>query len=101
DAAVAAGGVTAWELAFMGVPSLLMVLARNQERNAAGLAEAGAALNLGEFERVAPETLAAALGELLDDPARRRRMSRRGRRLIDGRGVERVVGRLRAARPPA
>ena len=45
DLAICAGGTTAWELSFLGVPMLVLVLAENQRTNAERLAATGAAVH--------------------------------------------------------
>ena len=47
DFAISAAGTTCWELAFTGLPMLLIVLAENQRRTAERLDELGIAINLG------------------------------------------------------
>ena len=47
DIAISGAGSTCWELAFIGLPMILIVLADNQIRTSNGLAEAGAAVNSG------------------------------------------------------
>lgn len=91
DIAIAAGGTTAWELAFMQTPALLLVLAENQAGVAAGIHNFGAAQTLGPAGNLTSADIADALRELISDPARRQRMAERGRVLVDGRGVERVM----------
>src|SRR5581483_11389078 len=91
DLAVAAGGTTAWELAFMGVPAALLVLADNQRPVVAALAEAGAAEPLNGW---GAEAWARALGLLLRDPGRRAALAARAQALADGRGAERVAAVL-------
>lgn len=91
DLAVSAAGSTCWELAALGVPMLVTVLADNQERVAASLEEHGVALNLGWFHGWQPEQVAAMTGDLLADHDKRQQMSQRGRQLVDGRGCERLT----------
>src|SRR5207253_7688690 len=83
DVAVAAAGTTAWELAFMGLPSLLIRVADNQIGTATGLDERGIAVDLGDAERLESKQIAASLADLASDPLRRRSMAGRGRHLID------------------
>ncbi len=90
DVAIAAGGTTVWELARMGLPSLLLTLAENQRDNARYLSEVGVVHTLGETSNLTPEYLATALKDLLDSPTRRASMAARGQDLIDGLGVFRV-----------
>ena len=47
DVAVSGGGSTCWELAFMGLPSIVLILADNQQRIGERLQLHSAALNLG------------------------------------------------------
>lgn len=91
DVAIAAGGTTSWELAFMGLPGLVLVLADNQREIAMALDREHVSINLGEAGQAAPDTIRSALAQLLQDPARRATMSQRGRQLVDGQGTERVV----------
>ena len=90
DLAISAAGSTSWELAFMGLPALLIALADNQQPLARGLDAAGAALDLGRAEALDPEALRHECLNLRDDGPRRKAMSERGRHLLDGRGAERV-----------
>lgn len=91
DLAISAAGSTSWELAFMGLPSLLVTLSENQRGCAQYLQRHGIAINLGWQQEVQPTAMATALSALAADVARRAEMSSRGRHLIDGRGAERVV----------
>jgi len=97
DAAVSAAGTTCWELAFMQVPSLLVVLAENQRPNAAGLQEAGVAVNMGWHGELASAELARALTRLLGTREQQVAMAQEGRRLVDGEGARRVAGLLAEA----
>lgn len=92
DLAISAGGSTCWELAFMGTPMVIIILAENQKNITAGLAEAGAACNMGWYAALSSAALAETVTELLRNPTVRRQMSTRGRSFVDGRGVERVIG---------
>ncbi|WP_081859161.1 UDP-2,4-diacetamido-2,4,6-trideoxy-beta-L-altropyranose hydrolase [Desulfohalovibrio reitneri] len=93
---VSAAGSTCWELACVGAPSLLITVADNQRGIAAGLAEAGAALDLGGHADLTPERVAEALSPLLGDAAARTAMSSSARHLVDGKGAERVAGLMAA-----
>lgn len=99
DVAVSGAGSTCWELAYMGLPSILLVLAENQEAVAQGMADAGAAVNLGCASRVSWEHTREAVEELLQDAQRCRAMSVSARRLVDGGGGVRVVQALAHKRP--
>jgi UDP-2,4-diacetamido-2,4,6-trideoxy-beta-L-altropyranose hydrolase len=91
DVAVSAGGSTCWELVFLGLPAVLLVLAENQRPIAAGLAAAGAAVDAGWHGDLSEEELARRIAELAGDGPARARMAQAGQALVDGRGAERVV----------
>ncbi len=86
DLAIAAGGTTAWELAFMGLPALILVLAENQRSNGEQLQAAGVARNLGFAAHVSTEKIAEEISKLAADSVARAAMSHTGRQLIDGLG---------------
>ena len=91
DIAISAAGTTILELACMGVPSILVSVAENQQRNAEACFRLGIATSLGNLDAASPARIADALRELLVDKERRSGMSERGRALVDGLGAERVV----------
>jgi UDP-2,4-diacetamido-2,4,6-trideoxy-beta-L-altropyranose hydrolase len=91
DLAISAAGSTCWELAFMQLPSVLLVLAENQRPNAAGLHSAGAVFSLGWHKDLRPEALAHALERLLPSRESRASMAGVGRSLVDGNGSSRVA----------
>jgi UDP-2,4-diacetamido-2,4,6-trideoxy-beta-L-altropyranose hydrolase len=94
DLAVSAAGTTCWELAFLGVPAALGIVADNQEAIAAALEGAGAAVSLGWFRALSAGDLAVRLGALAEDAAARSRLGRLAQRLVDGGGAARVVAAL-------
>ena len=85
DVAVSAAGSTCWELAFMGVPSLLFVTGANQRGTAAVLDRNGAAI------RVRARELTQKLEALLNSVRLRKKLAAAGKKLVDGRGARRVI----------
>jgi UDP-2,4-diacetamido-2,4,6-trideoxy-beta-L-altropyranose hydrolase len=98
DAAISAGGSTNWELCYMGVPNVIVILADNQEPIAQGLAAAGASVNLGWHTAVTPRQIADALSRLLGSADRRQAIRQQQQQLVDGLGAVRVVGSLQRPR---
>ncbi len=96
DVAIGAPGSTTYERLALGVPSVLVQLSDNQAPVARGLSAAGAARILGERERVTRDDWIAALRDLCRDADARRVMASAARRLVDGRGTERVLDALSA-----
>jgi UDP-2,4-diacetamido-2,4,6-trideoxy-beta-L-altropyranose hydrolase len=95
DVSVSAGGITSCEMAFMELPSLVVALADNQRQVVESLEAEGAARSLGWHEDFGTDEASEVLSGLLRDPKRRKDMARMGRKLVDGRGVDRVVRSLR------
>ncbi len=95
DVAISAGGTTCWELAYLGVPKIIVILADNQRGIAGGLDEAGVSISLGWYADLTGEALASAVDRLVSNVNLRQEMSRRGRALVDGQGSSRVCQLLR------
>ncbi len=96
DLAISAGGDTVYELAVLGVPTLILCHVEHQLETAAAFAEAGAAGNLGLVRDCAPDALASAVERLARDAAARRAFSQTARRLVDGGGLARVTRAVRS-----
>jgi UDP-2,4-diacetamido-2,4,6-trideoxy-beta-L-altropyranose hydrolase len=99
DLAVSAAGATVLELARVGTPQLLIVLADNQAPGAAAMQREGLAINLGRHERLDAEAIGAAVAALAGDAERRQELSRRSTALVDGRGAERVLAAMGLTAP--
>ena len=54
----------------------------------------GTALNLGLGTEVGEEEITEAVAVLMRDYALRAKMSKRGKQLIDGRGIERIISEI-------
>jgi UDP-2,4-diacetamido-2,4,6-trideoxy-beta-L-altropyranose hydrolase len=91
DFAVIAGGSTSLEVAYMGLPALVLTLADNQAANAEAMQASGAAESLGWYVTLTADALAIALKRLAIDVPRRQEMTARGQALVDGFGAKRVV----------
>ena len=99
--AITAGNNWSLELACVGVPQLVIVQNEMHWPTAQRLEEEGAATCLGWHANVSPMTLRQAVQDLLADPLERRAMSRCGRKLIDGRGPDRLVTALEVLLHPS
>jgi spore coat polysaccharide biosynthesis protein SpsF len=92
DLALISFGVTAYEVAALGVPSLYLTLTADHARSASALCRAG----MGDLVTPDPERIASALGQLIMDRDRRHAMSQAGPAAIDGKGAERIAAELAA-----
>jgi UDP-2,4-diacetamido-2,4,6-trideoxy-beta-L-altropyranose hydrolase len=97
DLSINGSGSTLWELYYLGVPTILYVLADNQAAVAERAHALGCSLSLGPIEPFDPRVLREAVERLMDSPDARRRMSRLARQMVDGLGVERVTNAFLAA----
>ncbi|MSQ48684.1 MAG: UDP-2,4-diacetamido-2,4,6-trideoxy-beta-L-altropyranose hydrolase [Deltaproteobacteria bacterium] len=91
DLAISAGGTTCWELAFMGLPNGIIILADNQRLVGEVLDRDNVSVNLGWHSAVTEERLVQMLGPLIEDADGRRAMSENGRALVDGEGCDRTL----------
>lgn len=89
DLAISGGGSTCWELAFMGLPNCIIVIAENQFEVAGALDQRGTSVSLGCSSD--SSKLGETVERLLQDPERRRQMSCRGRRMVSGNGSRLVM----------
>jgi len=96
DLAISAAGGTCWELAFLGIPMIVITISRDQERTASAIATAGAAVGLGWHADLSEDQIRDAVRSLANDTEARSVMSERGQKLIDGQGAARVVEFLRS-----
>jgi len=96
DLAVSSAGSTVWELAYLGVPAVLGVVAENQRVGASTLERFGAAVAFDGTSPSAAEELRTIIALLFDDYPRRSAMSETAQGLVDGKGAVRVVSGILA-----
>ena len=94
DVAVAGAGTTFWEMCFLGLPGVLLVLAENQRGVAAAAEKLGLACSLGDATEISASVIGGKLADLLSSHEKRSSQSEKGRALVDGRGAERVAAFL-------
>lgn len=91
DLAISGGGQTLYELARVGIPTIGLCLADNQQFNLGGLSEAGAIEYAGWYaEETVFDRISSSVGRLIPAKARDA-LSARSRKTLDGKGVERIV----------
>lgn len=90
DVAIGAGGSSSWERCVLGLPTLLLVVADNQQEAAVALAEAGAVIALDAAAEFTSGFDAAA-ARLVSEAHLRRRLSKAAAAICDGQGAGRVA----------
>ena len=91
DMAVSAGGSTCLEMAYMGLPNIILVLAENQWANSESLGAAGISINLGWHNEIDEPGLTKALSMLISNPMLRKEMSAKAQQLVDGTGTSHLL----------
>ncbi len=90
DIAVASFGVTAYELAAVGVPAILLSLSKDHERSVQALVDAQIVESIGLYLKVPVNLISKSVGYLLNDQRKRKSMTKRAINLMIGQGSKRV-----------
>lgn len=93
DVAISAGGQTLYELARIGVPTISVCIAKNQLRNVQGMKKSGFLKYIGYGYNGIAKKLAYGLA-YMENKDRRRKMSKLGRKIIDGKGRDRLLSKI-------
>ncbi|MGB9903579.1 MAG: UDP-2,4-diacetamido-2,4,6-trideoxy-beta-L-altropyranose hydrolase [Desulfotomaculales bacterium] len=101
DLALGAGGTSTWERCFLGLPSIILVLAENQLAVAEAVGKAGAAWNLGWNTSVTVEGLAETIEKALNNKKMVKEMADSAFRLMGGLSSENTILNLIAGRKNA
>ncbi len=96
DLALAAFGVSAYELASFGVPALYLAISDDHALSASAFEQAGMGHCLGLADMVSDQTIRDQVAQLLTDGARRRDMRLNGLATLDGQGAARIAADLAA-----
>jgi UDP-2,4-diacetamido-2,4,6-trideoxy-beta-L-altropyranose hydrolase len=91
DVAIGAGGTTTWERLCLGLPSLAVSIAENQEPTCEALSSAGLLRYLGRHDQVQPSTIACELRECIREPGTLVDLSSRSKLAVDGLGTMRLT----------
>jgi spore coat polysaccharide biosynthesis protein SpsF len=90
DIAIINSGLTKYELAAVGVPSIVISNNEYHSQLMEDFAAHGSVLHLGCVERIKETDIRESLMYLINDFERRQYMSNAGKFLIDGHGTERI-----------
>jgi UDP-2,4-diacetamido-2,4,6-trideoxy-beta-L-altropyranose hydrolase len=92
DVIIGAAGTTSWERCCMGIPTVGLCLAKNQENIYTALTEHEIIFPV-KLENLKHEIITALIS-FHDNPIEAFNMGHRGANLVDGKGVSRVVKQL-------
>lgn len=91
DLAISSGGSSCYELAYYGIPNLIISVAENQLNVANEIEKLNMGIYIGRKNEFKTRKLLNGINELIDNLNLRKSMSHNGKKIIDGRGKERVV----------
>jgi UDP-2,4-diacetamido-2,4,6-trideoxy-beta-L-altropyranose hydrolase len=84
DLSLGAGGTSTWERCYLALPSFVIVVAKNQERIAMALEDAGAIWNLGWHKGVDAEKIAESFALAIKSPEKVLEIGKRGNEIMGG-----------------
>lgn len=91
DIAISAGGSTLYELCACGTPTLAIIIAENQEAVVDMLCNKDYIQSLGWYNKFSDEEFLFKLKLLCEDFKKRECYSKKMQKLVDGKGVNRIV----------
>ena len=91
DIAISAGGQTLYELARIGLPTVVVLVAENQKENIKGMVEAGFIEYAGEWDSPILMKNITKKIKILENYLERKKRVMIGRNLVDGQGSKRIV----------
>jgi len=92
DLVISSSGISTYELACIGIPSILIPVDSYQQKTAKEMMNLGYGFNFGKWANNFKK-LEKTLNQL-NDYEIRKSMSKNGRRIVDGKGTSRVVKKL-------
>ena len=95
DLVISAAGATLWELGYLGLPSLALIVAENQVPLAQSIQTLGMGINMGWNYDLQPSLFIQTLQSLLANPTHLEAMSNKALSVIDGQGRVRVTAALK------
>ena len=91
DIVISKSGITLYELAIMGIPTLCISSFKHEEPTAKKFMTKKVLINLGMQKTVTKNQIEKQLVRLLNDVKKRKRMSSQGKKIVDGKGLIRVT----------
>lgn len=102
DVAIGAAGSTSWERCCLGLPTIMLVLAKNQAGIARALTAQGAAIPVTDVQASDfIEQFTMLFNQLAHEPQRLAALSQAAAGVADGKGVDRVIEQLMTVKEKA
>jgi UDP-2,4-diacetamido-2,4,6-trideoxy-beta-L-altropyranose hydrolase len=94
DIIISNSGLTKYEIALVGIPSILISNNKKQAEFNDLFCKYGSSIHLGEYTRLNDEIISSACFKLLADFKKRSKMSINGRNIIDSNGADRIYKKI-------
>jgi len=94
DIAISAGGSTLYELCACGTPALSYIIAENQTDSAQTMSKKGYIECLGWYNELSADEIVKKLKYLSRNYEKRKELSAKMQKLVDGKGAERVAEKI-------
>lgn len=91
DIAISGGGVTCYELAYFGIPNIIITIVDNHLLNAQELNKQNIGIHIGRKNEIKMKHIRNKIEELIKDKKLREKMCQNGKKLVDGKGKKRIV----------
>jgi len=94
DLAITGDGLTKYETAVTGTPSIMVCRPDRRVKLNQDFAGIGSTLYLGYESPLEPSGLSTQIQVLMEDPMKRQDMSSKGKTLVDGKGLDRIISSI-------
>lgn len=94
DLFIGSGGTSTWERCCLGLPSIIIAVANNQEELSREMAAQNLAIYLGTSRDANKKSIEKKIGHLLNSPGLVQKISDMSLNLVDGSGVKKVVSKI-------
>ncbi|MBN1431632.1 MAG: UDP-2,4-diacetamido-2,4,6-trideoxy-beta-L-altropyranose hydrolase [Methanomicrobiaceae archaeon] len=94
DIAILGGGLTKYEAAALGTPSVIITQFEPEIKPNEDFISAGTAEYIGHIDMINENDIIIEIKNLVEDYPRRVEMSKKGRKLVDGKGIERILSKI-------
>jgi len=91
DLAITYFGITAYELAKMGVPTMVIAHSKEDEINTERFSRYGTCMSIGYFKHIGKKKIYLSVKNFIKDKKLRDKMSIEAKQLFDGKGAERIA----------
>ncbi len=94
DLAITGGGLTKYETAVTGTPNIIISHFEQEAARTREFEGGGSTLHLGLISEINEHDIEESIERLLKDYALRTEMAKRGRNMVDGKGMERIISEI-------